>query len=63
MSTYFSSSLYIVEGSMISVNPKASVDKNPRNRRHPHLYLTRFFVFSIITQVVTHGKNESAVTN
>ena len=63
MSTYFSSSLYIVEGSMISVNPKASVDKNPRNRRHPHLYLTRFFVFSIITQVVTYSKDKSTVAN
>ena len=61
MSTYFSSSLYIVEGSMISVNPKASVDKNPRNRRHPDLYLTRFFVFSII--VATYSKGKSALAN
>ena len=63
MSTYFSSSPYIVKGSMISVNPKASVDKNPRNRRHPHLYLTRFFVSSIIIQVAIYSKDKSTAAN
>ena len=48
---------------MISVNPKASADKNPRNRRHPHLYLTRFLAFSIIIQVVTYSKDKSTVAN